>query len=220
MKEIPFVDIHTHHFVEREGVVALFNLMWHERAINPLPPDRPYSLGVHPWFMEEEAALPPEEAFHSKNVVAIGEAGLDKLRGVSSVVQQTFFRYHIQLSETLSKPLIIHNVRMTHEIVAHYDWQHPKMPWILHGFIGNSQQVQMLLKRNFYFSLGTPSFRSTKTVEALPLIPVERLFLETDEGTHPIEYLYQQLSEARDIPLNTLKELLFQNFHQLFSSCS
>ena len=78
--EMPFVDIHTHTVEVRDDLLQIVNLDLNQ----PCPEQGYYSYGIHPWaldnvdFLLEEAFALLKERLQSPNVIALGEAGLDK----------------------------------------------------------------------------------------------------------------------------------------------
>ena len=104
-------DIHTHDFPEvpRTSIVQL------TPARYCLYPDHVYSVGLHPWDIEDDWRVQMAKvaviAMHP-HVLAIGEAGLDKKKSPAPMdVQKAVFREHVKLSEMLHKPLIVHCVK-------------------------------------------------------------------------------------------------------------
>jgi len=97
-----------------------------------------YSTGLHPWFLHEDS-LDKEMnrlkiASKNKQVVAIGETGLDKVCNTNMKLQQKAFSEQIIWANEICMPMIIHCVR-AYEEVLHMLLKHKnKMPVIFHGF--------------------------------------------------------------------------------------
>ena len=72
------------------------------------------SYGIHPWYTHgedvNELIKAVEQAALDKRVLAIGESGIDKVRGPALGFQQKIFYQRINISEQHKKPLIIHSV--------------------------------------------------------------------------------------------------------------
>jgi len=116
------------------------------------------SVGIHPWdtvgiIGNLHASL--AEAATDPRVIAIGETGLDSLRGASLAEQQDIFTEHICLSERLQKPLIIHSVHTIHIILHLHRKIRHKMPWAIHGFRGKAEVMAQLHAAGIYTSLGS-----------------------------------------------------------------
>ena len=178
------LDIHTHD-ASREN--AIINL---SKEVTPQP-GKLYSAGVHPWDtdipdadktidrLEIEAASP--------FIVAIGEAGLDRLRGAD-------LRLQLKISRKTQKPIILHIVKAFAEIIRLHKELKPEEPWIIHGFRGKPQLARQLVDEGFYLSLGE-RFNS----ESASVIPSSRLLVESDESQLPIEQIaaaFPQLDPA------------------------
>ena len=91
--------------------------------------------------------------------------------------QKQIFEYHIRLSEELSKPLIIHQVKTIDEIIFFRKKYSPSQRWLIHGFRGKPTMAEQLLKLGFDISFG-PNFNT----ETMRIIPMKSLFLESDDS--------------------------------------
>ncbi len=179
----------------------LFNrhthLLCHDAWVNRSPGDElidgyTYSVGVHPWNAAKFDLKALQEAASSPLVAAIGETGLDALRGPSLDVQEAVFRRHVELSERLGLPLIIHCVKAFDRLVAIRKEIKPSQTWIIHGFRGKPQQARQLLDAGFHLSLG-PRFNP----DSARIIPADRLHIETDDTFMPITEVAAAVAAAR-----------------------
>ena len=92
------------------------------------------------------------------------------------------------------------------------------MPWIFHDFRGNAELVQSLLQLHpqSYFSFGLSLDNSPQVRELLPLIPLENLFLETDNQKHlDIHDIYLRAADQLKVDLEFLKAQIWHNFKKL-----
>lgn len=165
-------DAHTH-------------VLKHDAVVNrypgqSMPNGYIYSVGIHPWHVsqatDEQWGL-LERLAERPDVVAIGEAGLDKLCDTPWNEQVEAFYRHIVISERLAKPLIIHNVRANQEILDAHSKFRPVQPWVIHGFRGKPQLAEMFLRRGIYLSFGAEYNLAT-----LAVVPPDRLLRESDES--------------------------------------
>lgn len=172
-----FADIHSH---DQTRATAGDTLV----SISPSAPMLPggwYSVGIHPW---DTADAPPSLSVLKElvrrarlpQVVAIGECGIDNLRGASPSAQARVFAFHARLAERVGKPLVIHAVRSYPALIALRRRLKPRQRWIIHGFRGNPTLAAELLRHGFDLSLGH------RHHPALPgdIIPPDRLFHESD----------------------------------------
>ena len=172
-----------------------------------------FSCGIHPWYSEDSE---PQlkylyEIATDPRIIAIGETGLDKIKGPSLSVQIPVFKSHIELSEKLKKPLIIHAVKVWEQLYHIRKEAKPTQPWIIHGFRGNPQVTQQMVKAGFVFSLGDKF-----NVDSLEFIPKESLFCETDEDEMDIRDVYQQIADALNQDVEDFAAQIAKNVHRVF----
>lgn len=126
----------------------------------------------------------------------IGEAGIDKKNSPASLeLQIEVFREHVQLSQLLHKPLIIHCVKAFDELFAIRKESKATLPWILHGFRGGIEQWQQLSRAGIFVSIG--QYYNTDLIHQIPL---SALLLESDDY-HSISTIYERVS--KDIGTDT-----------------
>ena len=219
--ETPFIDIHSHTLKSCGNLLQIVNL----NLDQPCPEQGYYSYGIHPWaldntnFQVEEAFLLLEERLQSPNVLALGEAGLDKIHKESFEQQITVFERQIELSEALQKPMILHDVKSHNEILALRKKHKAKQPWILHGFNGTEQDIKRLIGQGIYLSVGESLLHSERKItKSLKNIPLDLLFLETDIAEIGIEKVYEAAARLLEITLSELKTKIFSNFAALWNT--
>ena len=215
----PFVDIHTHTLRTEDHLLQIVNLDLEQ----PCPEQGYYSYGIHPWaldkaeFQKEEAFALLEERLKSPNVLALGEAGLDKMHKESFEKQMELFEQQIELSEVFQKPMILHDVKSHNEILALRKKHKAKQPWILHGFNGTEQDIKQLTGQGLYLSVGESLLHSERKIyNSFKFIDLDYLFLETDMAEVGIETIYKAAAKILDIDIAVLKRRLFANFARLF----
>lgn len=177
-------------------------------------PDCWFSCGVHPWNTEDSDLQLRllEEIIVDPNVVAVGEAGLDKLRGAEMSVQIDVFRKQIELALSANKPLIIHCVKAWDELIRLYkEYEGSNIPWIIHGYRGNPQQTQQLSKIGFKFSIGEKF-----NLDSLKNIPLTEIFCETDESDLTICKVYENISSVIGVNKNHFAILVADNVGRVF----
>lgn len=215
----PFVDIHTHNAKTDDDLIQIVNLDLNR----PCPEQGYYSYGIHPWVLDnpdfqlEEAFALLGERLQSPNVIALGEAGLDKMHKESFEQQIAVFERQIELSEALQKPMILHDVKSYNEILALRKKHKTKQPWILHGFNGTEQDIQQLTGQGLILSIGESLLHSERKIyNSFKFIDLDFLFLETDMLEVRIETIYEQAAKLLDIDVAVLQRRLFANFARLF----
>lgn len=216
-----FINIHTHRINPCDNLIQIFNLDLEQ----PCPEQGYYSYGIHPWaldkadFQLEEAFVLLEKRLPSPNVLALGEAGLDKMHKESFEKQIELFERQIELSEALQKPMILHDVKSHNEILALRKKHKAKQPWILHGFNGTEQDIQQLTGQGLYLSVGESMLHSERKIsKSLKSIPLDLLFLETDMAEIGIESIYKAAANLLEMDLSALQTRIFANFAALWNT--
>lgn len=217
--ELNFIDIHTHTTKSRDNLIQIVNL----DLKSPCPEQGYYSYGIHPWaldnvdFQIEEALSLLEARLQSPNVLALGEAGLDKMHKVSFKQQIAIFERQIELSEALQKPMILHDVRSHNEIIALRKKHKAHQPWILHGFSGTEQDLKQLIEQGIYLSVGESLLHTERKIyKSFKFIDLDYLFLETDMSEIGVETIYEAAANLLEMDLSALQTRIFSNFARLF----
>jgi TatD DNase family protein len=204
------LDIHTHHLPANPGQ-AILNV---PPADLMLQPGEFYSVGYHPWSLSKESSEDwsiLSELAAKPEVLAIGEAGLDKVTAVDYALQKTAFERQIKIATDVQKPLIIHCVRSFDDMMAFKKAFKPAHPWIIHGFRGKKELSRQLTDHGFFLSFG---FRYQ--VEALQAMPMDRLFLETDDSNLDIRLLYERVAAQLSLSIEQLTENIRENINRVF----
>lgn len=219
--------MHCHDMVFRADIWRIHNVMAAD-----LPAFRPikgacYSVGLHPWFVDKKRLQADLKQItrwaEEKQVVAIGEAGLDRaLRQALGPIpeesmQMQAFEAQIKISEATEKPMIIHCVRMASEIIAIRRRLKAKMPWIYHGFAGKPALMEQLLNEGILPSFGVAVLKSQPhMLQSIKQAPADAFFLESDERPEQLAALYDAVAGIRNIAPEALKTQLKQNFCKTF----
>lgn len=206
-----FFNIHTHSLVHPESEILA-------QSPDLFPSDKlPVytSIGIHPWFLTEENAESQWKALQKQvshpSVLAIGEGGLDKLKGPDMELQVKILKQQVALSEEKSLPLIIHCVKAFNELIQLKKELRPHQPWIIHGFRGKEALAIDCIRHGFYLSYGE-HFQEN----ALKATPQEKLFIETDESVVPVQEIYQSIALVHGIGLQELMESVKKNVKEVF----
>lgn len=212
-----YIDVHHHGTPVTNAILSLTPseyLRLRERGES-----HPCSVGIHPWAIEgdgtEQLAQLKRIAGKSE-VVAIGEGGIDTLRGPSVDIQEKLLREEILLSESVGKPLVLHIVRAWDRLLRLRKELLPKQPWILHGFRGKTALVEQLSapgSNKIYFSIGEKF--NPASVAAIPL---DRLLLETDESHLPIAAISERVARERNLTTSRLADAVSSNTRSIFPS--
>ncbi len=219
--ELKFIDIHTHTEESNENLLQIINL----NLESPCPKQGFYSYGIHPWalddadFQAEKALQTLEEKLKLPQVLAIGEAGLDKMHKASFERQVELFERQIEFSEALQKPMILHDVKSHNEIIALRKKRKAQQPWIVHGFSGTEQDIKQLIGQGIYLSVGESLLHPERKIyKSFKFIDLDYLFLETDMAEIGVEKVYEAAANLLEMDLSVLQTRIFANFARLFGS--
>lgn len=211
-------DIHTHQISEKSINATNYSSIL---DINPQLFDDAkdkysnqfFSSAIHPWKADDSEVQFKHllRVASDKRIVAIGETGLDKIKGPSLDIQTELFNQHIALSEKLKKPLIIHAVKAWQQLYHIRKDAKPTQPWIIHGFRGNPQITEQMARVGYMFSIG-----ERFNANSLPHIPEDSLFCETDESTIGISEVYQQVADALNKNVKELAAQIAANVRKVF----
>jgi len=215
-----YIDIHVHDGTPASGIFILECLMAHEKKTPKHIPGVSYTCGIHPWFLnegnEKQLLASLENSINNPDVIAIGEAGFDKLRGPSFDLQRRVFEKQISISEEVGKPVVIHCVRAWEEILAAQKKLKPEMPWLIHGFRGNVELAGQLISKGMFLSFWFDFVLRPESTGLLRALPEDRIFLETDGADIDIREIYKKVSNDKDITVEELKRIILSNYKVFF----
>ncbi|WP_455075793.1 TatD family hydrolase, partial [Porphyromonas catoniae] len=214
----PYINLHTHHTpqeVEHSRVIVSPSLLEHSSFSEH--PHIYYSLGLHPWYKEiltDDSLTKMEQVLRTTpRIVALGEAGLDRVCSTDYSLQLRFFEGQIELSESLRLPLIIHLVKSQADLLRLRKLYHPTCPWVIHGFRGKAPVATQLLEKGIYLSFGRHFHPESLTLA----LEQKRAFLETDDLPNlSIQEVYTHACQALSLDELTLRTELYQQAQQLF----
>lgn len=175
------VDFHTHRLDATSALISV-----DPRRFDPQP-GLWYSVGFHPWhgvdrLTDDDYALLEQCARHPQ-VLALGETGMDRLRGASLDIQDEAFVRHLRLAHALDKPVVAHCVRTAQDLLAarHREGL-DAVRLVIHGMRGNEHVAHTLLDAGCYLSYG-----ARFNPAALHVTPIDRLLIETDDAPESIK---------------------------------
>lgn len=212
------IHTHTHQLPAGSDERAIVNMIVGETGYENIRKDIAgkqmwCSVGIHPWYIYNvrEQFNNLESIISAPSVVAIGEAGLDKLAKTSPDIQLDVFLQQASLAEKTNKPLIIHCVKAWAELIAARKKIKPHIPWIIHGFRGNGELARQLVAQGFYLSFGQ-YYHPAALKAAWP----DRLFAETDDREIDIRIVYRQLALSLQISLEEFASEVERNVCKTF----
>jgi TatD DNase family protein len=213
-----YIDIHVHGGKPAFGMFILESLMAHEEKLPADVSGVAYTYGIHPWFLNEDnheqLIISVENSINHPDIIAIGEAGFDRLRGPSIELQRLAFEEQIVISEETGKPVVIHCVRAWDELLSVHKKLKPKMPWLVHGFRGNVELAGQLLSKGMYLSFWFDFVLRPESGDLLRHLPANRIFMETDGADVDIRMIYDKVASDLDLSVDELKIIILKNFNK------
>ncbi|MCR9204435.1 MAG: TatD family hydrolase [Halobacteriovoraceae bacterium] len=220
-----FIDFHTHKVQDSTADLSLYS---HYDLQTPPPKEIDYNnlkicIGLHPWYLPDtiqEGLLQLEKWDSLIPTFGFGECGLDRLKGPDLTIQIKFLEAQLKWAEEKEKPFVVfHCVRAFPEIIKTLNKNIFSGKIVFHDFRANPELTQELLKRpKVFFSLGSLLFLnqySEKQTQMINLIPLEKLFLETDDSDQQIKLAYSRYCEITNTNLSDLTTQVKKNFDSL-----
>lgn len=146
------------------------------------------TVGLHPNYVS--AAGPDDwkeitELAKSPKVVGLGETGLDKYWDHSPLeLQAEYFDRHIELSQQLNLPFVVHCREAEPEVVAQLKRHAAQAPLrgVMHAFCGSAETLAACLEMGMDLSVGgMVTFKKNEALRQIAAtIPLDRLMVETD----------------------------------------
>lgn len=192
------------------------------------------AVGIHP----EDAPDTPDGylskiEFWAANpkVAAIGEIGLDyHYEGFDRELQMRFFEEQLDLAEKAGLPVVIHSRDATEDTMDILR-RRGKVKGVMHCFSGSAETAKQVLELGMNISFtGVLTFKNArKAVEAVKVIPLDRLMLETDcpyMAPEPyrgkrcdssmITQVINKIAEIKEVSPETVAETTMANTLRLF----
>ena len=178
------------------------------------------SVGIHPWSVglgwEEEITRIQEYVQGNEQVLAIGEAGFDRLKGPEIPLQQSAFYAQASWAAMLGIPLILHCVK-SHDLLLEYLKSAKNPPSIIwHGWNQKPELARQLLSFPVFFSFGKHILHPGSNAEHwLKSCPLDRVFFETDDSGLEIGLIYQRASLLLQFPVASLAAQVIANWNAI-----
>ena len=144
------------------------------------------AVGVHPsdvYDMTEADLETLREWSRLDKIVAIGEIGLDyHYPDTDKALQQKWFIRQLQLAREEKLPVVIHSRDAAADTLAIMQEHGRELGGVIHCFYYPKEMAAEYLKMGYYIGIGgvLTCKNAKKLVEAVEVIPLERLVLETD----------------------------------------
>ena len=150
-----------------------------------------------------------------KNVLAIGECGLDRICNTDFKLQEKVFVEQILWANEIAKPLIIHCVKAHHEVLLLLKEFNRTSPVIFHGFNNKLETANKILEHGHYLSFGK-QLLNPAIENIFSKISLEKIFLETDDSEVAIDDIYKQAAKIKNISTERLSLQIKNNLNRIF----
>jgi TatD DNase family protein len=225
---IAAINIGTDAKTSEESVALAERFSWLSAAV-----------GIHPHSaaeVDKQIDTIRSLAKHPK-VVAIGEIGLDYFRNeVPAADQVRAFIAQLEIAIKAEKPVILHCRDAYGQVAAvlednYIPHLNGRLPGVIHSFTSTPAYAQQFLKLGFYIGINNivayPN--STGLQEAVKIIPLDRIVIETDSPYLPPAHLRgtrcepayvleaaRKIAELKELPLKQVIDATTANAHRLF----
>ncbi|MCP3967603.1 MAG: hypothetical protein GY750_11975 [Lentisphaerae bacterium] len=226
LENIEYIDFHTHQEFDAPQYLNVVSCEPEEfeNHNNKAGSNTLFSVGIHPWllkgsydeFIDRMRIL--EKLLTKSNIIAIGEAGLDKTRGPAAATQIVAFSEILKTAVRINKPVIVHCVRFYPEIITLKKQFAPDLPIMIHGYNGKPPLLKQLFKHNCSVSLGLAGLNRRDVPEFLRANTqhLDRIALETDDSNVSVKSVYTRACEVLDMNEQALKNIMKENFKRFF----
>jgi len=189
-------------------------------------------VGVHPHRAAQfnREAEPLRALLDEERVVAVGEIGLDYVRGTAPrELQVRVFQEQLVWAERLSLPVSVHSRDAEEDLLASLHGHRGSV--VLHCFSGSQEFAGAAIRAGYYLSFaGNVTFPRADELRALlPLVPHDRLLVETDSpvlAPQPrrgrrnepanVVYAVQVMAERLDMSRDVLTRNIAHNADHVF----
>lgn len=206
------INFHTHD--PNSDVVCLSTREYRDFPVNP---GQRLTVGLHPWDTGTNNIDDFEilaEAIADPRVIAIGEIGLDPLRGAPVDRQMHLLRLQIKHAQNAGLPVVFHIVRSYDRLEALYRELKPTTLWAIHGYRGKPYITLRLAGHGIYMSLGV-HFNPISAV----LIPDRLLLIETDENDEEtISDVLHAVAKVRKVSPTALAAIVRTNMARFYGA--
>ncbi len=254
MKGPSYVDTHAH-LTAQEGSLELDKIVTRAKAVgvqkivnictDEISLKEGLKIGKQfPWIYNTAATTPHDvekegesffphvkEAAEKKELVAIGETGLDyHYQHSPKALQQKFLSRYFELALQVKLPLIFHCRDAFSDLFSMADEGYQGAA-VLHCFTGTLPEARAVLDRGWYISFsGIITFKKSEALQQIvKFAPLDRIFIETDapylapqskrgkpnEPAYIVE-VYEMVAALKQIDLQTVAKQVLKNASAFF----
>lgn len=241
------IDTHAHLSEKFEEEVDLEKLDWVVLAASNLEDSKDNlelakinkkllpAVGIHPMekisVIGEQISVIEKMLKDNRNIVAVGECGLELTDGVDKEKQIELFRRQIELAMKYDKALIVHSRGASDETVEILK-DYKNLRGVIHCYTGGKKRIKKYLEVSdeWYFGIDGNLTYEAGLEEVVKNIPKDRLVAETDtpylapvphrgETNRPewVEFVYRKIGDIWGISFEETERMIDQNARRLFA---
>ncbi len=162
---------------------------------------------------------------NKNNIIAITEVGLDFVHGEDKQQIEDFEKM-IKLSESLSKPIVVHSRKAEAKCIEMLESSKNKKI-IMHCFSGRKALVNRIIDNGWFLTIPTIVVRSFQFQDNAKIAPITQLFCETDspylspykeqinEPAFVVES-YNKLAEIKNMDVGEVANNIYMNWQRIF----
>ncbi len=191
------------------------------------------AFGFHPYFLRLDGTNNVERDMQilentiSKNrelVCAIGETGLDGVIETPITQQIAYLSGQLELAMKYSLPIILHHRKSHNELIRTIKSLRYTGGGVIHAFSGSADIANTYIDMGFKLGIGgTITYeRAKKTINAISIVGLEHLLLETDSPDMPLKGYQGQRNTPLRLPIivDNLAEILGVTSDDVISATS
>lgn len=189
------------------------------------------AVGIHPQELESSPAeLKKIVEENYKDIVAIGECGLEFMGEFDRKKQERIFRLQIELAQKYEKPLIIHARKAVDETVEILK-EYKNLTGVFHCYAGGNKRIKKVIDLGpaWFFGIDGNLTYEIGLAEVIKNVPTDRLLIETDspyltpipfkgETNSPknVIYIYKKVAEIWNKSFEETEKIIDENGKRLF----
>lgn len=169
---------------------------------------------------------------NTKKIVAVGEIGLDYYWNTENKeLQKEAFIKQIELANKEGLPIVIHSRDAYEDTIDIIRKHRVEKAGVFHCCQLNQELVRQALELGYYISFAGPiTFKNSKKApDVISIVPMDRILIETDSpyltpephrgernDCRNVKYVAKKISEIKNIPLEEVARITYENALKIF----
>ena len=250
------VDVHAHiNLIDKEEKGGIINRIIKNKIVvinnglNPKTNDETIdlsnryrnikaALGIYPGDVlkmkdsevDDEIERIKEIASKNKDIVAIGEIGLDykeigEDKEKDIIKEKRYFRRFLEMANELKKPVIIHSRKAEEDVIEILESYNINV--IMHCFMGKLKLIDRIVDNGWFLSIPPVVVRLEHFQKVVGMVDISHLLTETDTPflspekgkiNEPLNVIYtiRKIADIKGLTEKETENNIFLNFRRLF----